>query len=175
MSEPIDAVDRQILRALLTKGRSTFAELAAQVGLTAPTVHDRVKKLERSGVIQGYSASVDASVLGLDLTALVSITTSATVASPEYEQRLSQISEIQECFSVAGEETYVARVITRDSRSLEQLLQRIKALPGTLRTKAKVILSAPIRRASLPLDERDDVSLFPPEAPHVFARSSSGH
>jgi len=175
MSEPIDAIDRQILRALLSKGRSTFAELAAQVGLTAPTVHDRVKKLERSGVIEGYSASIDASVLGLDLTALVSITTSATVASREYEQRLAQMPEIQECFSVAGEETYVARVITRDSRSLEQLLQRIKALPGTLRTEAKVILSSPIRRASLPFDERDELPAFPSESQRVFARSSSGH
>jgi len=53
MNPPIDFIDKQILKALLSKGRSTFAELAAQVGLTAPTVHDRVKKLERTGIIEG--------------------------------------------------------------------------------------------------------------------------
>ena len=152
MNEPIDSIDRRILRALLSKGRSTFAELAAQVGLTAPTVHDRVKKLERGGDIQGYSASVDASLLGFDLKALISITASPEISGGEYVKRLSDIPEVQECYSVAGEETYVAQVLTRSSRTLEKLLEQIRALPGTVRTTAKVILSVPISRQSLPLD-----------------------
>src|SRR3972149_7024454 len=105
MSAPIDFIDRQILKALLSKGRSTFAELAAQVGLTAPTVHDRVKKLERTGVIEAYSASVNPSTLGYEISAFIGITTTASVSSREYEARLNEISEIQECFSVAGGET----------------------------------------------------------------------
>ena len=153
MSAPIDFIDRQILKALLSKGRSTFAELAAQVGLTAPTVHDRVKKLERTGIIEGYSASVNPSTLGYEISAFISITTAAGVASREYEARLSDISEIQECFGVAGEETYMVRVITKNPRSLELLLQRIKAIPGTLATKTTVVLSTTISRHTLPLEE----------------------
>ena len=170
MNPPIDFIDRQILKALLSKGRSTFAELAAQVGLTAPTVHDRVKKLERTGIIEGYSASVNPSTLGYEISAFVSITTSGTVTSREYEGRLAGIPEVQECYSVAGEETYMARIIAKNTRTLELLLQRIKDIPGTVRTKTTVVLSAPISRHTLPIDE--DVREFPGEQP-ALARSQS--
>jgi Lrp/AsnC family leucine-responsive transcriptional regulator len=149
----IDFTDRKILSALLSKGRSTFAELAAQVGLTAPTVHDRVKKLERGGIIEGYTAIINAASLGYEITALVHIVTDARVASAEYEEQLSDISEIQKCFSVAGEETYVVIVLTRSPKTLEKVLQRIKSTPGTVSTKASVILSSPINRHTLPQDE----------------------
>ncbi|HLE21574.1 MAG TPA: Lrp/AsnC family transcriptional regulator, partial [Vicinamibacteria bacterium] len=168
MSAPIDFIDRQILKALLSKGRSTFAELAAQVGLTAPTVHDRVKKLERTGVIEAYSASVNPSTLGYEISAFIGITTTASVSSREYEARLNEISEIQECFSVAGEETYMARVITKNPRSLELLLQRIKEIPGTLSTRTTVVLSATISRHTFPLE--DEIREFPGE-PRALARS----
>ena len=148
-----DFVDRKILRALLSKGRSTFAELAAQTGLTAPTVHDRVKKLERWGIIQSYTAVVNPALLGYQITAMVSITTSATVSSWEYESRLAEISEIQECLSIAGEETYMVRVLTKDPRSLEHVLQRIRGLDGTTSIKTAVVLSSPIRRHNLPQEE----------------------
>ena len=164
MSSPqIDFIDRKILEALLSKGRSTFAELASQAGLTAPTVHDRVKRLERCGVIKGYTAIVNSPMLGYEITAMVAITVSATIPSREYEARLSEISEIQECFSVAGEETYLVRVLTKSPRSLEKVLQRIKSLPGTVSTKASVILSSPISRHTLPEDE--EVREFPGEKP----------
>lgn len=162
MNGAIDFTDRKILSALLSKGRSTFAELAAQVGLTAPTVHDRVKKLERGGIIEGYTAIVNPSSLGYDITAMVSITTSADASSQEYEERLAEISEIQKCFSVAGEETYVALVLTRTPKTLEKVLQRIRNIPGTSATKASVVLSSPISRHTLPAE--DDVREFPSES-----------
>ncbi len=168
MSAPIDFIDRQILKALLSKGRSTFAELAAQVGLTAPTVHDRVKKLERTGIIEGYSASVNPSTLGYEISAFVSIATAAGISSRQYEARLSDISEIQECFGVAGEETYMVRVITKNARSLELLLQRIKGISGTLSTRTTVVLSTRISRHTLPLE--DEVREFPEEQ-RALARS----
>ena len=170
MSALIDFIDRQILQALLSKGRSTFAELAAQVGLTAPTVHDRVKKLERTGIIEGYSALVNPSALGYEISAFIAITTTANVTSREYESRLGGISEIQECFTVAGAETYLARVITKNTRSLELLLQRIKGIPGTLNTKTTVVLSTPISRHTLPVEE--EVTEFPGE-PRALASSHS--
>ncbi len=157
----LDFTDRKILSALLSKGRSTFAELAAQVGLTAPTVHDRVKKLERSGVIEGYTAIINPASLGFNISAMVSITTSTSVSAPDFEQSLAEIPEIQTCYSVAGEESYVAIVLTRTPKTLEKLLQRIKAIPGTVATKASVVLSAPVSRHNLPMD--DEVQEFPRE------------
>lgn len=162
MNGSIDFTDKKILSALLSKGRSTFAELASQVGLTAPTVHDRVKKLERSGVIEGYTANINPAALGYDITAMVRITTVADVISQDYESQLSEISEIQQCFSVAGEETYVALVLTRTPKTLETVLQRIKRIPGTMSTKTSVVLSAPISRHTLP--QEDDVREFRTES-----------
>lgn len=156
----VDFTDKKILSALLSKGRSTFAELAAQVGLTAPTVHDRVKKLERSGVIEGYTANINPASLGYDITAIVRITTDANVSSQDYENYLANISEIQQCFSVAGEEAYIAQVLTRTPKTLEKVLQRIKSISGTASTKTSVVLSAPINRHTLP--QEDDVREFPP-------------
>jgi Lrp/AsnC family leucine-responsive transcriptional regulator len=156
-----DFTDRKILSALLSKGRSTFAELAAQVGLTAPTVHDRVKKLERSGIIEGYTAIINPASLGYEITALVHIVTDARVDSVDFENHLAEISEIQRCFSVAGEETYVAFVLTRSPKTLEKVLQRIKSTPGTVSTKASVILSSPINRHTLPQEE--EIREYPAE------------
>jgi len=157
----IDYTDKSILSALLSKGRSTFAELAAQVGLTAPTVHDRVKKLERSGVIEGYTAIINPASMGYDIKAVVRITIAADAASQDYERALSAISEIQQCLSVAGEESYLAMVLTRTPKTLEKVLQRIRAIPGTANTKTSVVLSAPIARHTLP---QDDVREFPSES-----------
>jgi Lrp/AsnC family leucine-responsive transcriptional regulator len=164
-SVTVDFIDRKILRALLSKGRSTFAELAAQAGLTAPTVHDRVKKLERCGIIQGYQATVNPAMLGFEITAMVSITTASNVNARDYEARLAEITEIQECYAVAGEETYMVRVLSKNPHTLEQLLQRIKSIPGTVGTKASVILSSPISRHTLP--QEDDVREFPGEQPAI--------
>ena len=166
----IDFTDRKILLALLAKGRSTFAELAAQVGLTAPTVHDRVKKLERSGVIEGYTAIVNPGSLGYDITAIVSISV-ANVPAHEYVERLTQISEIQKCFSVAGAEDYMAIVLTRTPKTLEAVLQRIRNLPGTQSTRASIVMSSPISRHSLPQEE--DVREFRAEAQPTPVVSSS--
>lgn len=164
----IDFTDRKILSALLSKGRSTFAELAAQVGLTAPTVHDRVKKLERSGIIEGYTANINTAALGYDINAMVSITTDAKASSPEYERHLSEITEIQKCLSVAGDETYVVFILTRTPKTLERVLQRIRSIPGTVSMRASVVLSAPISRHTLPNEphesREEDLREFPSES-----------
>lgn len=155
----IDFTDKKILSALLSKGRSTFAELASQVGLTAPTVHDRVKKLERSGIIKGYTAIINPATLGYHITAMLNISTSSQVPAEDYENRLSEISEIQKCYSVAGDDNYVAVVLTKTPQTLEKLIRRIQRLSGTVSVKASVVLSSPVSRNSLPAD--DDVREFP--------------
>jgi DNA-binding Lrp family transcriptional regulator len=92
---------------------------------------------------------------------MVSIVTDAKAASNDYESRLAEISEIQKCLSVAGEETYVVFVLTRTPKTLERVLQRIKSIPGTVSTKASVVLSSPISRHTLP--QEDDVREFTSE------------
>ncbi|HSF20055.1 MAG TPA: Lrp/AsnC family transcriptional regulator [Vicinamibacteria bacterium] len=158
----IDFTDRKILTALLSKGRSTFAELASHVGLTAPTVHDRVKKLERSGVIEGYTTIINSASLGYEISAMVGIKTEAKMPEQDYVGRLREISEIQQCFTVAGDETYVAFVLTRTPKTLERVLERIRNIPGTQSMRTSVVLSSPINRHTLPQEE--DVREFPTES-----------
>ena len=97
---------------------------------------------------------------------MVRITTFSDVTSHDYERHLAEISEIQQCFSVAGEETYVALILTRTPKTLETVLGRIKTIPGTMATKTSMVLSAPISRHTLPQEpQQEDVREFPAESP----------
>ncbi len=146
MTEELDELDLRLLDALQRNARSTFTELGAVVGLKPPAVHDRVKRLEQRGYIRGYSAQLDPNRLGLHLTAFVSCYTSPDCAYDEFTRRLSEMPEICEVHSVAGEETFLCKVMTRSTQHLDELLARLKAMPGMARTRTTVVLSVPFER-----------------------------
>src|SRR5579863_4863052 len=104
ISEELDELDLQLLDALQRNARSTFAELGTIVGLRAPAVHDRVKRLEQRGYIRGYGAKLDAQRLGLNLTAFISCYTTPDCAYDEFTRALGAMPEVCEVHSVAGEE-----------------------------------------------------------------------
>src|SRR5579862_5886410 len=121
-TEELDDLDLQLLDALQRNARSTFAELGSIVGLKAPAVHDRVKRLEQRGYIRNYSAQLDARRLGLNLTAFISCYTSPDCAYDEFTRALGEIPEVCEVHSVAGEETFLCKVVTRSTEHLDELL-----------------------------------------------------
>ena len=125
--------------------RSTFTELGSIVGLKAPAVHDRVKRLEQRGYIRGYSAQLDPKRLGLHLTAFVSCYTSPDCDYDDFTRTLSEMPEICEVHSVAGEETFVCKVVTRSTQHLDDLLARLKSMPGMARTRTTIVLSDAVR------------------------------
>ncbi|HZV76563.1 MAG TPA: Lrp/AsnC family transcriptional regulator [Candidatus Babeliales bacterium] len=149
ISDELDELDLQLLEALQRNARSTFTELGAIVGLKAPAVHDRVKRLEQRGYIRGYSAQLDADRLGLHLTAFISCYTSPDCTYDDFTRRLSEMPEICEIHSVAGEESFVCKVVTRSTAHLDELLARLKATPGMARTRTTVVLSVPFERGGL--------------------------
>jgi Lrp/AsnC family transcriptional regulator, leucine-responsive regulatory protein len=149
LNEELDELDLQLLEALQRNARSTFTELGSIVGLKAPAVHDRVKRLEQRGYIRGYSALLDAERLGLHLTALVSCYTTPDCAYDEFTRRLSAMPEICEVHSVAGEESYICKVVTRSTQHLDDLLGRLKATPGMARTRTTVVLGMPFDRGGV--------------------------
>ncbi|MGH3909502.1 MAG: Lrp/AsnC family transcriptional regulator, partial [Pseudonocardiaceae bacterium] len=106
----LEPTDVAILRALTTEGRSSFTDLAEQVGLSVSAVHQRVKRLEQRGVLRGYTAQVDRDAVGLPLTAFVSLTPFDPAAPDDYPQRLAHLPEIESCYSVAGDESYILTV-----------------------------------------------------------------
>lgn len=137
----MDDIDAQLLSLLMADARSSYAELARAVGLSAPSVHDRVRRLERSGALRGYSAVVDPSALGLGVTALVGILQREGAEQDDLATALAQIPEIEDCWFVAGEEAFVVKVRVPDVDALEHTLGALRRTPGVARTRTTVVLS----------------------------------
>ena len=142
----LDELDLQLLDALQRNARSTFAELGSAVGLKPPAVHERVKRLEGRGYVRGYSAQLDTRLLGLELLAFVSCFTTPDCDYASFTQTLSEFSEVSEVHSVAGEEAFILKVMTRSTAHLDDLLSRLKSVRGMARTKTTMVLSTPFER-----------------------------
>jgi Lrp/AsnC family leucine-responsive transcriptional regulator len=137
----MDAVDRLLLAALRANGRSTFAELAREVGLSAPAVHDRVGKLEASGVITGYHATVAPEALGYAVNALIGIFITDSADTEQIAGSLAALPQVEDCWFVAGEETYIVKVCVPDVGGLEAVIRDLNAVIGIARTRTTVVLS----------------------------------
>jgi len=138
----LDRRDLDILGVLQRDGRATYAEIGKQVGLSPSSVHQRVRKLEGAGVIRGYRATVDLEAIGLYVTALVSIMPLDPKQPDDLPDRVLELPEVEDCFSVAGDENYVLKVRTKTTEHLEELLRRIREKAG-VQTRTTVVLSIP--------------------------------
>lgn len=144
----VEKIDRQILRLLAADGRMSFAELARETGLSTSAVHQRVKRLEERGVITGYGAHIDHAATGQALAAFVSITPIDASAPDDYPERLQKLAQIESCWSVAGEESYILLVRVATPLELEELLARIRA--EGVSTRTTIVLSTPYENRALP-------------------------
>jgi Lrp/AsnC family leucine-responsive transcriptional regulator len=148
-TDELDELDLQLLDALQRNARSTFAELGLLVGLKAPAVHDRVKRLETRGFLRGYAALLDGKRLGLELTAFISCFTTPDAQYDAFTKTLAAMPEVCEVHSVAGEESFVCKAMTRSTQHLDELLTRLKAVTGMARTKTTIVLSTPFERGGI--------------------------
>lgn len=136
----MEDTDRLILELLAADGRMSFTDLGKATGLSTSAVHQRVKRLEKRGLINGYAAGVDYEQLGLPLTAFVSITPFDPAEPDDYPERLRGIREIESCWSVAGNESYILKVRVSKPVALEDLLTRIRGAAG-VSTRTTIVLS----------------------------------
>jgi Lrp/AsnC family transcriptional regulator, leucine-responsive regulatory protein len=148
MGPVLDERDLAIVAALQDDARATYAEVARRVGLSPSSVHQRVRRLEAAGVIRGYRAVVDPEALGLYVTALVSIMPLDPKQPDDLPQRVQDLPEIEDCFSVAGDENYVLKVRTRTTGHLEDFLRTLREKAG-VRTRTTVVLSIPFERRAV--------------------------
>lgn len=146
-ADGLEPLDRAIVRELSADGRRSFTDLAERVGLSVSAVHQRVRRLEQRGVIRGYTAKLDGEQIGLPLTALISLTPNDPAAPDDYPQRLQHITEIESCYSVAGDESYVLLVRVASPLALEDLLRRIREA-ARVSTRTTVVLSTPFEGRS---------------------------
>ncbi|SDC10153.1 Lrp/AsnC family transcriptional regulator [Actinokineospora iranica] len=142
MNGELEPIDKAIVRELAADGRRSFTDLAERVGLSVSAVHQRVRRLEQREVICGYAAKLNAHAIGLPLTALISLTPIDPAAPDDYPQRLEHISEIESCYSVAGDESYVLLVRVPSPVDLEELLRKIREA-AKVSTRTTVVLSTP--------------------------------
>ena len=137
----MDDIDRQLLAGLLADARTSYADLARQVGLSAPSVHERGRKLEREGVLRGSTVDVDPKALGLGVSALVGLQQREGVDSDVIVAALRAVPEIEDCWFVAGDEAFVAKVRVVDLDDLDRTLRGLRQVPGITRTRTTVVLS----------------------------------
>lgn len=137
----MDATDRQLLDALRANARATYAELAREVGLSAPAVHERVAKLEANAVITGYHAAVAPESLGYSMSALIGVNLSDGADIDAVCVAISAISQVEDLWFVAGRESYVAKVRVADIAGLETAMRAINDIRGVSNTNTTVVLS----------------------------------
>ncbi len=144
-----DSTDLLIIGILQEHGRTPHVKLAEQVGLSAPAVIDRVKKLEDSGIITGYHASVDAGKLGRDITAFIGVSISHPKTIAVFEPAVELLEDVLECHHVTGEHAFLLKVKTRNTSSLERLISSIRSIDGVARTETMVVLSTHTERSTI--------------------------
>ncbi len=148
-SHPLDATDAALLRALSQDARLTRAELARRVGLSPPSVGERVRRLEDLGVITGYHAAIDPARIGLPLTLLIR----ARPASGQMARMIEVIREtpqVVRCDRVSGEDCFVAWAHVRDVAEMEAVIDRIAPFGAT---NTAIVQSAPVEPRTVGLEE----------------------
>lgn len=145
---PLDAVDNMLLKALSEDARQSIAELSRNVGMSAPSVAERLKRLEEDGVITGYSVMVNPVALGLSLTAWLRIRPVPgelqTVA-----KLIKSLDDIVECDRITGEDCYIAKAHVRSVQDLEIL---IDSLNPYAMTNTSIVQSSPVKSRLPPLN-----------------------
>jgi Lrp/AsnC family leucine-responsive transcriptional regulator len=138
----VEEINRRIVSLLSRDGRMSFTELARQTGLSVSAAQQRVRRLERRGVIRGYAALLNPDDAGLPLTAFISIKPFDPAAPDDAPSRLAHLPAIEACHSVAGEENYILKVRVASPAALEDLLQEIRAA-ASVSTRTTIVLSTP--------------------------------
>mgnify|MGYP002513865047 FL=1 len=149
----LDAIDKKILRFLIKNARTPFLEIARECGISGAAIHQRIKKLEDMGVIQGSRLVVAPKSLGFDVCAFISIRVSDITRQQDTVEQLSKIPEIVECHYITGDFDFMLRVVTDNTQSLEHLLNLVKSIPGVQNTRTILILSSVKEEHSVDPDE----------------------
>jgi Lrp/AsnC family transcriptional regulator, leucine-responsive regulatory protein len=145
----LDNIDLQIIAILQEHGRIPLTKLAEQVGLSAPSVIERVKKLEDNGIITGYHASVDARKLLKDVTAFIGVSIGHPRTIGLFEETVALLDDVLECHHVTGEHTVLLKVKTNNTATLERLIRTIRLIDGVIRTETMVVLSTHTERTQI--------------------------
>ncbi|HEV2236579.1 MAG TPA: Lrp/AsnC family transcriptional regulator [Ktedonobacterales bacterium] len=148
----IDDVDAKILTILQQDARASSAEIARQIGMAPSAIHERMRKLEARGVVEGYEARINADALGLGLTAFVFVRANERVGQDQAGEQLAALPEVQEVHHVAGEDCYLVKVRVADTHALSRLLREgFSSVDAVTSTRSTIVLSTLKETANLPI------------------------
>jgi len=145
----LDNKDRKILKLLAENADRTFAELSTLVHLSAPAIHERVRKLRREGVIKGTVAKLDGASIGCSLLSFLHVQTTET-QTRSLSASLRDDADVEEIHSVAGESNVILKVRTKDSITLEKLIEHLHSQEGVVTVKCHVVLNSYVERGPKP-------------------------
>lgn len=149
----IDEIDIKLLDILQHNGRTRRNELAEKVGLSIPSVSDRLRKLEQGGYVIGYFAHLDPKKLGKDVSAYIAVIVDSSKHYGSFIEHAKQLDEILECHAITGEGSHLLKIRTENMTTLEKLLARIQSWPGVTGTRTHLVLSSPKEHTQIKLPD----------------------
>jgi Lrp/AsnC family leucine-responsive transcriptional regulator len=154
MSTSLDANDIAALGLLQAEGRATWARIGGRLGLTGPAAAERVRRLEKRGVIRAFTAVVDPVAVGFGLTSFITVSLQHPKFRSGFYRRIAALDQVQECHHITGEDDYLLKVRSRNVADLDRLINAdIKSVPGVSRTRTTVVLRTSKEQTALPLDQ----------------------
>lgn len=138
----LDNLDIKILNMLQDNARVKRNVMADAIGLSLPSLSDRLKKLEENGIIEGYYTKLNRKFFKYDIMAFVSIVMESSKYYDELAENIKKTPEILECYSVLGEGSHIVKAVVKDTMALENLLSKIQSWTGVTRTVSSFVLSA---------------------------------
>lgn len=137
----LDDLDITIINKLQENGRTKRSELAEAIGLSLPSLSDRLKKLEDNNIIEGYYAKINKHKFGYDIMAFILVIMDSSKNYEKFAEHIKKTPEILECFSVLGEGSHILKALVKETKDLENLLSKIQAWSGVTRTVTNFVLS----------------------------------
>ena len=137
----MDEIDHRIVALLRQNARRSFQDIGERVALSAPAVKRRVDRLERDGVIRGYSADVDPSAIGWNTHAFVELFCEGRMSGEQVREAVGDYPEVEAAYTVAGAPSAILHLRAADTGHLERALERVRDTPGVIRTQTQVVLS----------------------------------
>lgn len=143
----IDGIDKTILNALMEDAKKPILEIARGIGITGAAVHQRLRKLEKSGLIKGSKLMIDPRILGYKTMAFVGVYLDKAVSNPKAVNQLREITEVIECHYTTGNWSIFLKILCKDNEHLMQVLNKnIQGIEGVSRTETFISLNQQINR-----------------------------
>ncbi|RKS55826.1 AsnC family transcriptional regulator [Gillisia mitskevichiae] len=143
----IDGIDKTILNYLMEDARKPILEIARSIGISGAAIHQRLRKLEKAGLIEGSKLMINPRVLGYKTLAFVGVYLDKAVSNPQAVKRLSEIPEVLECHYTTGNWSIFLKILCRDNEHLMNVLNKnIQAIDGVSRTETFISLDQQIKR-----------------------------